>query len=308
MARRRTTVSITLADLERLGVTPSQTPPPAAQTACSSRYVRGVYRLGGRPDAPPSRRRRWRAPPGRDVVVSHISAGRDCGASAGSARTAACTSSSPARTTAGCPDVVIHRSHRIDPVDVVDRPDGIRVTSPPRTVFDLAAIARRRAARVDHRAGAARRPRHDPHADRDRRPAAPARTQRLGPLRPRPPEPPGVAQAGRLGPRAPASNGPSSPPACLDRCASTRSACTNGERVPARLLLAGRARGARGRPRDVARRQARSDRRQASRPAAAPPRHPHDPRHRRRRPPPAAVGHRRTCGPSSAHLDVADVS
>ena len=37
------------------------------------------------------------------------------------------------------PDTVVHRSHRVDSVDVVDRPDGIRVTSPPRTVFDLAA-------------------------------------------------------------------------------------------------------------------------------------------------------------------------
>ena len=37
------------------------------------------------------------------------------------------------------PDTVVHRSHRIDLVDVVDRTDGIRVTSPPRTVFDLSA-------------------------------------------------------------------------------------------------------------------------------------------------------------------------
>jgi very-short-patch-repair endonuclease len=38
------------------------------------------------------------------------------------------------------PDVAIHRSHRIDPVDIVERPDGIRFTSPPRTVFDLASV------------------------------------------------------------------------------------------------------------------------------------------------------------------------
>ncbi len=37
------------------------------------------------------------------------------------------------------PGAVIHLSHRIDPVDVVERPGGVRVTSPPRTVFDLAA-------------------------------------------------------------------------------------------------------------------------------------------------------------------------
>src|SRR5439155_10620091 len=36
------------------------------------------------------------------------------------------------------PGTVVHWSHRIDPVDIVERPDGTRVTSPPRTAFDLA--------------------------------------------------------------------------------------------------------------------------------------------------------------------------
>jgi hypothetical protein len=35
-------------------------------------------------------------------------------------------------------DVVVHRCRRIDPVDVVERADGIRLTSPPRTIFDCA--------------------------------------------------------------------------------------------------------------------------------------------------------------------------
>lgn len=35
-------------------------------------------------------------------------------------------------------NVVVHRCRRIDPVDIVQRPDGIRLTSPPRTVFDSA--------------------------------------------------------------------------------------------------------------------------------------------------------------------------
>jgi very-short-patch-repair endonuclease len=34
--------------------------------------------------------------------------------------------------------VVIHRCRRIDPVDIVQRPDGIRLSSPPRTIFDSA--------------------------------------------------------------------------------------------------------------------------------------------------------------------------
>ena len=34
--------------------------------------------------------------------------------------------------------IVVHRCRRIDPIDVVQRPDGIRLTSPPRTLFDSA--------------------------------------------------------------------------------------------------------------------------------------------------------------------------
>jgi len=34
--------------------------------------------------------------------------------------------------------VVVHRCRRIDDVDIVERPDGIRLTSPPRTIFDSA--------------------------------------------------------------------------------------------------------------------------------------------------------------------------
>ncbi len=37
------------------------------------------------------------------------------------------------------PGAVVHRSHRMDVPDVVERADGIRLTSPPRTAFDLAA-------------------------------------------------------------------------------------------------------------------------------------------------------------------------
>lgn len=36
------------------------------------------------------------------------------------------------------PGIVVHRCRRIDPVDIVERPDGIRLTSPPRTLFDSA--------------------------------------------------------------------------------------------------------------------------------------------------------------------------
>ncbi|MBK5221743.1 MAG: hypothetical protein JJE52_02485 [Acidimicrobiia bacterium] len=41
----------------------------------------------------------------------------------------------------GIDGVVIHRCRRIDPVDLAGRrPDGVRLTSPPRTLFDCAAL------------------------------------------------------------------------------------------------------------------------------------------------------------------------
>jgi len=49
---------------------------------------------------------------------------------------------------ASAPDgVVVHRCRQIDPVDIVHRPDGIRVTSPPRTLFDSADLLGRSATR-----------------------------------------------------------------------------------------------------------------------------------------------------------------
>ncbi|MEO5899828.1 MAG: hypothetical protein ABIR68_06805, partial [Ilumatobacteraceae bacterium] len=36
--------------------------------------------------------------------------------------------------------VVVHRCRRIDPVDITEREDGVRLTSPPRTLFDCADI------------------------------------------------------------------------------------------------------------------------------------------------------------------------
>ena len=41
--------------------------------------------------------------------------------------------------------VVVHRCRRIDPVDIVQRSDGIRLTSPPRTLFDAADMIGRSA-------------------------------------------------------------------------------------------------------------------------------------------------------------------
>jgi len=45
------------------------------------------------------------------------------------------------------PGVIVHRCRKIDAVDLVVRPDGIRVTSPPRTLFDSADLLGVKAAR-----------------------------------------------------------------------------------------------------------------------------------------------------------------
>lgn len=53
----------------------------------------------------------------------------------------------PAGSSPSMPGVVVHRCRRIDAVDVVERPDGIRLTSPPRSAFDIADVVGLSAAR-----------------------------------------------------------------------------------------------------------------------------------------------------------------
>lgn len=53
----------------------------------------------------------------------------------------------PHGSAAAPPGVIVHRCRKIDPVDIVHRPDGIRVTSPPRTLFDSAELLGRSATR-----------------------------------------------------------------------------------------------------------------------------------------------------------------
>jgi very-short-patch-repair endonuclease len=76
---------------------------------------------------------------GPDVAVSHVSAGRMWGLRGmGSDRRLHVIIQGRKQRTV--PGAVVHRCYHIDPVDVVERPDGIRVTSPPRTCFDLASM------------------------------------------------------------------------------------------------------------------------------------------------------------------------
>ncbi len=97
----------------------------------------GVFRLGGAPQTS-DQAAALACATGADVLVSHQSAGRVWGfRRLGPSQHLHVLFDGASHHF--IPGAVVHRCHRIDPVDVVERPDGIRVTSPPRTVFDLAA-------------------------------------------------------------------------------------------------------------------------------------------------------------------------
>jgi hypothetical protein len=96
----------------------------------------GVYRLVAVPDTLEQRLAALCAV-ASDVVVSHTTAARMLGLHPPGA------ASQLHVTVAGTTHrhlrgVVLHRSFRMDPIDVIHRPDGIRLTSPPRIAFDLA--------------------------------------------------------------------------------------------------------------------------------------------------------------------------
>jgi very-short-patch-repair endonuclease len=100
-------------------------------------YVRRVYRLAGAPQSA-DQAMALACAIAPDVVVSFDSAARLWGMRrVGSDGRLHVTIAGRAHRS--IPDAVVHRSHRIDPVDIVDGGDGIRITSPPRTLFDLSA-------------------------------------------------------------------------------------------------------------------------------------------------------------------------
>ena len=126
---------ITSTELRRLGVTPDQLRRLLRIRALVP-YAKGVYRLAASPETDDQRAALACAVhPG--VVLSHQSAGRVWGLRRlGPDRRVHITL--PGRSKRLVPGAVVHYSYRIDPLDVVERADGIRVTSPPRTAFDLA--------------------------------------------------------------------------------------------------------------------------------------------------------------------------
>jgi very-short-patch-repair endonuclease len=123
------------ADLVALGLTPNQIRTLVSSGVCE-RLRRNVYRFIGVPQSYEQRAAAACAS-APDVVISHKSAGRLWGLRKCQ------TEQMHALTGVGShrklPGVVIHWSQLV-PSDVVQRADGIRLTSPTRTLFDLGKV------------------------------------------------------------------------------------------------------------------------------------------------------------------------
>lgn len=124
-------------DLFQLGIRPTDIR-YALETGVLVAVSQAVYRLAA---VPPSSEQRMAlaCAVDDDVVISHVSAGRLWGLRR-LGRDARLHVTIGGRSNRLVPGVARHRSHRVHAIDVVGRDDGIRVTSPPRTVFDLAAM------------------------------------------------------------------------------------------------------------------------------------------------------------------------
>jgi hypothetical protein len=127
---------VTRAQLLAAGLTPSQIK-HLVRTGWLAVVHQGVYRLVTSPQTHEQRAAAACAI-ASDVVVSHSTAARLLGLHPpGPASALHVTIVGGAnRRLRG---VVPHRSYRMDAIDVIDRSDGIRLTSPPRIAFDLAA-------------------------------------------------------------------------------------------------------------------------------------------------------------------------
>ncbi|MEZ5215094.1 MAG: hypothetical protein R2715_00555 [Ilumatobacteraceae bacterium] len=97
----------------------------------------GVYRS---PAWPPGERQRLLAICRRSphAVISHTTAGQVWRIRKMSGSTIRVLT--PHRSSPELPGVTVHRCRRIDPVDIVVAPDGVRLTSPPRTLFDASSL------------------------------------------------------------------------------------------------------------------------------------------------------------------------
>ncbi|MGB8859428.1 MAG: type IV toxin-antitoxin system AbiEi family antitoxin domain-containing protein [Ilumatobacteraceae bacterium] len=101
------------------------------------RMQRGVYRTSQWPDERPQQLAALCAT-GPDVIIGLTTALKEWGLRrVDDMRLHVLTPHSASPDVVGA---VVHRCRKIDPVDIVERPDGIRLTSPPRSLFDSADI------------------------------------------------------------------------------------------------------------------------------------------------------------------------
>ncbi len=217
---------VTRDDLVRLGLTPGQInsliryrrPRAATYEACTGWL--------GHP-RPPSRPWPW---PARSLLTSWCPSARPlvCGACVGSGNDGLLHVTIAGRAHRSIPDTVVHRSHRIDAVDVVDRTDGIRVDESAADRLRPLGQALRRADPLDRRAAPPQRCLHHGHAVGDRPAAGRARPSWIGALRAGAVGAARLAQAGRLRPRAPPRASPRSRPASPDPNARQRSGYAEG--------------------------------------------------------------------------------
>jgi len=128
---------VTKRELETLGVTRHQLNRLLRDRVLVP-YVPAVYRVAAAP-VTMEQAAALACATGLDVVVSHVSAGRHWGLRSLGPDTRLHIQIS-GQNHRRLRNVVIHRTYRVDPEDVVEQLDGIRYTSPPRTVFDLASV------------------------------------------------------------------------------------------------------------------------------------------------------------------------
>jgi len=123
-------------DLIQLGLTSDQIRHLVRSGRCE-RVAKGIYRLLAFPWSFESRASAACAV-APDVFVSHRSAGRIWGLRKCHVDRLEVACPGPAKRVVL--DAIVHRSHLIGPEDVIQREDGIRLSSVPRTVFDLALV------------------------------------------------------------------------------------------------------------------------------------------------------------------------
>ncbi|MBK9180540.1 MAG: hypothetical protein IPM45_13455 [Acidimicrobiales bacterium] len=128
---------VTRRELLAIGVTPRQIDGRTAAGVLVA-VLRGVYRAAAWPPSPEQAAAALSLAVGPHGALSHRSAAWLWGLATGPPPRPELTVAGGRRP--GRPGVLVHRTRELPPVDVVGRPDGITLTSPGRTLFDLAGV------------------------------------------------------------------------------------------------------------------------------------------------------------------------